>query len=147
MKVSSFYVYVQVSSCPSKLSLRPVSGVTSVWMIVGLLGLSGYCSPAEPASPLRRVHDMSPCIIGRDWNAAPLMFIVICPRGMWMLTQKSSQLVKSSAIWPSWENVSAMNADFKQRFTMAVNRNVLLTYSVQHTSVGSNYARMLTFEQ
>lgn len=57
----------------------------------------------------------SPCIIARDWNAAPLMFIVIRPCGMWMLTQKCSQLVKSSAVWPSWESGSPTHPNLKQR--------------------------------
>lgn len=56
------------------------------------------CPPLWPV-----VATVSPCIIGKDWNAAPLMFIVICLCGMWMLTQKCSHLVKSSAVWPSWE--------------------------------------------
>lgn len=57
----------------------------------------------------------SPCIIARDWNAAPLMFIVIRPCGMWMLTQKCSQLDKSSAVWPSWESGSPTHPNLKQR--------------------------------
>lgn len=92
-----------------------------------------FCLDTTPAcSPLWPVRITSPCIIGKDWNAAPLMFIVIRPCGMWMLTQKCRQLVKSSAIWPSCENVSGMHPNYKLSFTFAVNRNILLfhLYSV-----------------
>lgn len=54
---------------------------------------------------------MSPCIIGKDWNAALLMLIVICPCGMCMLTQKCPLLVKGSAVWPSWENGPVMHSN------------------------------------